>query len=182
MMTNYPNIKTVDINTTTPKSSLKLESKFTTFDMDLIGPCPSQETFDLISTCIPRIGHLNIERLIGYENGWNNDNLILDLTRLNDLQRVSIVINYTRNIKNDIFGVQFKFPGSDMVHCHFISNYREESVEGFEKVPMSSCHTHYSSSMRRVFIQCHGVKNLRFSELSRYYQIVRMRVSFEISK
>ncbi|KAI7895700.1 uncharacterized protein EV154DRAFT_494640 [Mucor mucedo] len=182
MMTNYPNIKTVDINTTTPKSILKLESKFTTFDMDLIGPCPSQETFDLISTCVPRIGHLNIERLIGYEKDRNHDNLILDLTRLNDLQRVSIVINYTPNFKNDIFGVQFKFPGSDMVHCHFISHYRKESTKGFEKVPMSSCHTHYSSSMRRVFIQCHGVKNLRFSESPRHYPIAHMRVSFEISK
>ncbi|KAI7896351.1 uncharacterized protein EV154DRAFT_491982, partial [Mucor mucedo] len=187
MMVNCPNIKTGNIETETPKTRLKLEVKGATFDMHLTGPFPKFKIFDMISTYVPRMGNLEIERPFENLNDDDDHKFCLDLAGLNDLKEVSITIDFKGRDVKGMFCAVFKFPGNDTVHCYSVSyNPGEAYVQKFDTLPEAGCDEHFGAFARKVLIQCNWIKQVKVCVTpqqvysGKYRWVTRLQLSFII--
>ncbi|KAG2196040.1 hypothetical protein INT47_005376 [Mucor saturninus] len=189
MLANCPNIKTGNITTENPHSSLDLIAKETAFDLTLHGPFPSQEFIRLLSTYVPQTKSLKITK--GYHSEDKDDlKFSLDLTCLNGLKNVSIGIKYAGRLIKDNFCAQFKFPDSDVIHSYVFSNYLEAPVHRLEKIAKADYDSQPCLSSHEVFIVCPRVEELDirvtpqrvFISQYRTELIAHFQISFDISK
>ncbi|KAG2203957.1 hypothetical protein INT47_007540 [Mucor saturninus] len=194
MMANCPNIKTGCIKTgwskiATLRSTLKLEAKGSTFGMTLTGPFPDSKIFGSISTYVPRMKYLKIERPCENRNNEDDSKFCLDLAALSDMKKVFIIIDFEGRKVKGMFCAVFKFPGNDTVHCYSVCyNPGEAYTQKLDMLPEASCDNYYGTSARKVVIQCNGLKQVKvrvtpqyvYSDKSKW--VTRLQLSFVISK
>ncbi|KAI7895701.1 uncharacterized protein EV154DRAFT_494641 [Mucor mucedo] len=194
MMANCPNIKTGCIKTgrsktATLRSTLKLEAKGSTFGMTLTGPFPDSKIFGSISTYVPRMKYLRIERPCENRNDEDDSKFSLDLTALSDMKKVIIIIDFEGREVKGMFCAVFKFPGNDTVHCYSVCyNPGEAYTQKLDILPEAGCDNYYGTSARRVLIQCNGLKQAKVRVKPQYVYsnkskwVTRLKLSFIISK